>query len=659
MEYLVRYPALGVVIAVVAISFLPARWKSIAGLLIILVNVMSTTIAVIQGLGDSDEIIMHAGWIFGNIKLVVDPLSAWFVVVINVTCVLGAWYGTQYMKAYLDQEHNLSIHWIVLVLFHYSMILVVTVQNGLAFLVVWEVMSVSSFLLVIFDHSRMTTLKAGMNYLVQTHIGAAFLMIAFVWMWADTDTHDFSSLTSLFAAKDGFWLFLFFLVGFGIKAGFVPLHTWLPHAHPAAPSHVSGLMSGVMVSMGIYGLMRVMFLNTNLLTIGLIIFVISLLTTCYGILRAALHRDYKRVLAFSTIENIGIIGMGIGLGIFGKYAGNQSLLFLGFGGALLHTLNHSLYKPLLFFCSGNIYRTTHSRNMEELGGLIHKVPYTGVLFLIGAIAIAGLPPFNGFASKFLLFKGMFDVMDQGNFDFNVLMITGVVGLVIAGGLSLLTFTRMFSIIFLGAPRNPSRFQPPEYFNAGHIPLIVATFLMVVIAMSPDVVLNPIGMIVSMFDESGHAPIPANLQSVLTHIGQASLLFILLGGALLGLRRIVTAKRPADLGPTWGCGYPKSSPRMQYTGKSFSKSLAKLIGVVSGEEKRYTEIPTNTVFPSVRSYQSNYAEFFEKNVIDKIVNAVLTFMNRFSFIHNGRVQYYILYGMLFILILLTATWMQAI
>jgi formate hydrogenlyase subunit 3/multisubunit Na+/H+ antiporter MnhD subunit len=558
------------------------------------------------------------------------------------------------MKTYLSQSGNLSLHWSVFVVFHVSMIWVCSVQHGLAFLVAWEITSLSAFLLVMFDYTRIDTLNAGINYLVQTHIGVAFLTIAFVWVRVSEGSFGFEAVEAFMNNPDALLLFLLFFVGFGIKAGFIPLHTWLPHAHPAAPAHVSGVLSGVMVTMGIYGIARIStYLTRDLAMIGSGLLVLSVLTASYGILSGAIHRDYKRVLAFSTIENMGIIGMGLGIALVGKGTGNHSLAFLGFSGALLHVFNHSLYKPLLFFTSGNVYQFTHSRNVEHLGGLIKKLPFTAFFFLCGALAVAGLPPFNGFVSKFLIFSGLMKGMTLEGFRFNILMMAGLTGLAIVGGMSVLSFTKTFSTIFLGTPRIESTHRHNESFSFGHLPLFMILFLMLLTGLSPSLVLTMIERVVYVFDagaKSNHNPIGLSLST----LGLASFIVILIAAVLYFARTRLVSKRTIRTSPTWGCGYPASTPKMQYTGKSFSKSLAKLFAFITGEEKKYLEIPPTTVFASKRSYQSSYAEFFEKRIINRAAKQLLSFMNYFSFIHNGRVQYYVLYGFIFMLIVIVAT-----
>ena len=656
-QYIILLTASVAFIACLVVPFLPNHKKSIGGCVFVLLNAAITSVPAWQALvGQSVEFTAHGGMVFGDITLRIDPLSAWFILIVNLTCVNGALYGIGYMKPYEGQRANLSLHWITFVVFHTSMLAVCSFQHGLAFLVAWEIMTVSSLILVMFDHSRIKVLTAGINYLVQMHIGVACLTIAFIWISTAEGSYDFSVVPSFFGKPDALWVYLLFLIGFGAKAGFIPLHSWLPHAHPAAPSHVSGVMSGVIVKMGVYGIIRMIaYLNTGLVIIGEIILIISVGTAFYGILNAAIHRDYKRMLAFCTIENIGIVGMGLGIGMIGKGIGEHQIMFLGFSAALLHTLNHSLYKSLLFFAAGNIYRLSHTRNMELLGGLIKSIPWTAFFFLCGALAISGLPPFNGFVSKFLLFFSLVEGIKVESFQLNVITIVCMAGLAIVGGMSILTFTKSFGVIFLGSPRTNQKQHEKEVLSPTHLPFFIILFLMLLIGVYPSTVMFPIQRIVQVFDHTSPLVGPtAAIHPIVSSIGTASLLLILLIGAVYVLRSKIIGKKISRYASTWGCGYTASHIRMQYTGKSFTKTFAKLFGSIVSEQKNYSEIGKHDVFPAGRSYQSNYAEFFEKNIINKVSNQILHFMNHFTFIHNGQVQMYVTYGFIFVMILIMAT-----
>lgn len=645
-------------IAFFTIPFLPTKMKSItAFFLVLLVAIFSSIPAINVLTGDPIEGIFYGGSVFGSIPLRIDSLSAWFILMVNFTCINGAIYGIGYMKSYSEQKSNISFHWILYVLLHVSIVAVCIIQNGLAFLIAWEIMSISAFLLVIFEHHKPEILKAGMNYLVQTHIGVVFLSIGFIWVYFSENSYDFLSIAKFFSHHSPKLLFLIFFIGFAFKAGFIPLHTWLPHAHPAAPSHISGVMSGVMIKMGIYGIMRmVSYLTTDLVIIGELVLILAVITALYGILNAAVVRDFKRMLAFCSIENIGIIGMGIGLGMIGKGIDNQFLMLIGFSGALLHTLNHSLYKSLLFFTAGNIYQQTHTRNMEHLGGLIKKMPRTAFFFLCGSLAIGGLPPFNGFISEFLIYSGLLDGIKSNNVQFSSMMMICMASLAIVGGISILTFTKTFGTIFLGSPRVALHHQPKEVSFIMQIPLFLIVLVILAIGIFPDLVFSPALAVAANLSGTTVA-LSEKILSVsptMVIVGRVSLLFIFLAGIVFFIRTKTLASKTSEYHPTWGNAYVAPNVRMQYTAKSFSKSFAKLFSSILIEKKRYPEINSTKIFPESRTFHSNYMEFFENNFIANINKRIFAFMNSFMFINNGKTQMYVLYGFFFIIILLVAT-----
>lgn len=655
---LVWYSLIILGISCLSIPFLPSKIKSVTAFVLVLLLAIASSIPAVSVLvGSPIEKIFYGGSVFGNIPIRIDSLSAWFVLIVNFTFVTGSMYGIGYMKSYVDQKDNTSLHWILFVTFHIAMLLVCMLQNGLAFLIAWEIMSISAFLLLIFEHNKPEILKAGLNYLVQTHIGVVFLSIGFIWVYFSEGSFDFISIASFFNHNSPKLLFLIFFIGFGFKAGFIPLHTWLPHAHPAAPSHISGVMSGVIVKMGIYGILRVVsYLNTDLVLIGESILILSILTALYGILNAAVVRDFKRMLAFCTIENIGIIGMGIGIGMIGKGINNPYLMLIGFSGALLHTLNHSLYKSLLFFTAGNIYQQTHTRNMEHLGGLIKKMPSTAFFFLCGSLAIGGLPPFNGFISEFLIYSGLLEGIKSDNVQFSSLMMLCMAGLAIVGGVSMLTFTKTFGTIFLGSARTTLHHHPKEVSLIMRIPLFLILVAILAIGIFPNFIFTPALAVASSI--SGNSiPFPENILSlspVMVMVGRISFLMIALAAGIFFIRTKIIASKTSEYLPTWSNAYVVPNVRMQYTAKSFSKSFAKLFSVILAEKKRYPEIGSSKIFPHSRTFHTNYQEFFENNFIAYINKRIFAFMNYFMFINNGRIQMYILYGFFFIVILILAT-----
>ena len=373
------------------------------------IAVSSSVIAFNAVNGPMFEVILPGNQIFGQIPLRIDALSAWMILIINFTFITGVLYGTGYLRHYRDKPKNIRIHQLLFIILHLSMILVCSVQNFIAFLIVWEIMAGSAFLLIIFESWNKSTVKAGLNYFIQSHVGVLFIMISFIWVIVQTGSTDFNAIRTFSEHMPGpvsITLFFLLFIGFGFKAGFVPFHTWLPYAHPAAPAHISGMMSGVIIKLGIFGILRILLLiHTGYLVIGEIILLFSIVSGLYGVILAIVQHNLKKLLAYHSIENIGIIGIGIGIGTIGIGLHNDFLAIAGFAGGLLHILNHSLFKSLLFYGAGSVYQQTGTLDVEKLGGLVKKMPHTAGLFLIAALAICGLPPLNGFISEFLIFSG--------------------------------------------------------------------------------------------------------------------------------------------------------------------------------------------------------------------------------------------------------------
>jgi hydrogenase-4 component B len=653
LHFVVLLTGIGLIVA------LPVRLKAITTLVFAVLCAFITSYIAIQGIvSNGIEVVINGGNFLGDIPFRIDTLSAWFMLIVNLISTAGILYGIGYLKTYKTQHSIFTIHWVLFLLFQSSMLWVCMVQNSIAFLVAWEIMSISSMFLVLFEHTDPKVLKAGINYMVQMHISVVLLTIAFIWVYFKTGTFDFKGIGVFFGSNANIWLFLLFFAGFGLKAGFIGLHTWLPHAHPAAPSHVSGVMSGVIVKMGIYGILRVItFVKADFIVLGEIVLTVSVLTGVFGIMNAAVHRDFKKMLAYCTIENIGIIGIGIGLGLLGIGRSNNLLVFLGFGGALLHVLNHSLFKSLLFFSAGSVYQQTHTRDMDKLGGLIKKMPQTAVLFLIGAIAIGGIPPFNGFVSEFVIYCGLLNGIESSNIAEITLMILSFAGLSIIGGISILTFTKTFGTIFLGSQRQPIKHEPQEVSAIMLIPQYIMLGSMLAVAFLPGYFLHLIALVVGgIFPEITQAESLAQVRyaSLLQHISLYSLLFLLFIALIYILRSLSTANRKMDYEQTWGCGYLAPTSKIQYTGKSFSKSWGKLFHFILIEKKTYNELKTNEIFPQTRKYSSYYLDFFEQRIINPVTLRLQYFIGIFKFVQNGKVQAYVLYGILFVLFVFIAT-----
>lgn len=647
-----------------ALILLNPRYKSILTISIVIINsVLSSIPAVLSLSGLPQTGAFHLAHIAGPLLLSVDSLSAWFILIINFTSITGILYGDGYLKSYSHLQTNRDLHWVFYILFHASMLWVCMVENGLGFLVAWELMSLSSLMLVIFEFQNKKTLKAGINYMVQMHLSIAFLSLGFILLFLQAGTFDFSGLSLLERNKNSIWIFALLFAGFAIKAGFIPFHTWLPHAHPAGPSHVSGVMSGVIVKLGIYGIFRIIInLRHEWLLFGEIILGLSIITAVYGIANAVVKKDFKRMLAYCTIENIGIIGIGIGIGLIGMGNGNMTMQILGFSGALLHTLNHSLFKSLLFFSAGNIYQQTHTRNMERLGGLIKKMPKTALFFLIGSVAIGGIPPFNGFVSEFVIYSGIFKgLLDSQGILQAVMLISTIAGLAIVGGMSLLTFTKTFGVVFLGNPREQLSHEPHESSFIMLFPQYLIVAVMLSIAVFPQFYFQHACDIVrtSFSIDGPSAQVLQNTALNISGIGKVSLIFIVLLLAILGIRRVLTRKRTSYELDTWGCGYVAPIPKAQYSGRSYIRSFGMLFNFLVKEEKSGSKIPKEKLYPGKFNIVIWYTDILEKYFVVPSAKRLTFILNYFQFIQNGQIQSYVLYGLFFVILVFLGSMMNFI
>lgn len=640
------------VFAILCFPFFKTKGRGILTLCVIILEViMSSVIAFSVFTKGPVEYDYPGSLVSGNIPVRIDYLSAWFMIVINFTFLTGSLYGIQYMKKYREQSANIAMHAIAFILVYNSMIDICLVQNGLVFLVLWEIMALSSFILIIFEHYKKETLRAGINFLIQSHISILFLTIAFMIAKVKTGTFDFAAITSYTytqPAAIGIGLFIFFFCGFAIKAGFVPFHTWLPLAHPVAPAHISGIMSGVIIKIGIYGILRTLLLiKSDMASIGYFILTISVITGVYGVMLAIVQHNLKRLLAYHSIENIGIIGIGIGLGCLGMGYDNLILTVCGFGGALLHTLNHSLFKSLLFFGAGNVYLATHTLKIDALGGLIRQIPHTGYLFLIGSLAICGLPPFNGFVSEFFIYSGLFNGLLSNHFLSILFILFIILGLVLIGGLALICFTKAFGVVFLGTPREKHDVSFVES------PAIKAPFYLIAVAILL-IGLFPV-LLVPILSKAIHLYQPgsdllADLQIVsllknLTTVGWYSLGFVALTAFFYFIRHIVTAKRSCVNDSTWGCAYTGEAAKMQYTASSFIRTYRKLAEPILLIKKEKTE--ADGLYPEKLHQVTHPYDKIEKWLIDKPAYYIRSLLGRFRFLQNGNIQAYILYGFVFV------------
>jgi hydrogenase-4 component B len=641
------------IIAIIIIPLVSSKWKSVVIFSVILLNALISGFFAVHALvGQSYEFLLQGSLVTGMIPIRIDALSGWFILIINFVILTGGFYGIFYMKAYKDQRNNLILHSISFILLHASLISLCVIQNSIIFLIALEIISLTAFLVVIFEHEKVKTIQAGINYLIQSHICIVFMMIGFIWVAYKTGSYDFNAIatyTSDNSKAVSLLLFTCFFIGFAIKAGFVPFHTWLPYAHPAAPAHISGIMSGVIIKIGIFGILRmILLIKTDYLVIGYVILAISLISGLYGVMLAIIQHNLKKLLAYHSIENIGIIGIGIGVGCIGLGTNNSILASLGFAGAMLHVLNHALFKSLLFYTAGNVYQSVHNLNIESLGGLIKKMPQTATLFLIASIAICGIPPLNGFISEFIIYNGLYIWLQNSTLVSLITIIFSILGLVLIGGLAMVCFTKAFGIVFLGNPRCEFRHEIKEVPFIQLVPLYLIAFFILVIGLFPKKFLNILSKPVNLLagnDQYAFNPFQGKSFDALQSISWAAWGLILMVIILLVFRKFVMVNRTAEVGPTWSCGYIAPSARQQYTASSFIRTYGKLFSSVLLSFRSEKEI--SGVFPTEGHYESHPYDKIEKWLIDKPLKAYKSLMGQFLFLQNGKLQFYILYGIIFI------------
>lgn len=641
---------------------IPKRLQALYSLALSAVQASVTSIWAVKALMYNTPVILSLPFSFWHqpISLVIDPLSAIFILIVNFTVITGSIYAMQYLKAYkAKRKPEFSLHFFSFYILHLSMLLVCMLKQSIGFLVAWELMSVSSFLLVIFESEKPNTLSAGIKYLIQMHIGALFLTIAFILLYNKTGSWSFDGLKTYFAANPNLPLLVLFFVGFGIKAGFIPLHTWLPHAHPAAPSHVSAIMSGVMIKMGIYGIFRVLlYVQHDYMAIGIGILAISLISGVGGVAMAIIQHDLKKLLAYHSIENIGIIGIGMGIGMIGIGTHNNALALLGFIGSLLHVLNHSLFKSLLFYSAGSVYIRTHTKNIEHLGGLIKKMPQTALLFLVASLAICGLPPFNGFVSEFFIYNGFINGIISGTLMTRLIIMAAIIGLVVIGGLAVFCFTKAFGVVFLGTSRHADISEVKEMSWGALIPQYIILCAILFIGIFPGMIIGPFYKVAVCYLPEMQ-PVPVNTIITIENVGRFSLLFIGAVVVLYIVRSVVTRKRALEYKPTWGCGYTGPVDKMQYTATSYAENYVQVAGSVVNQKAEYRKIEPADIFPLKREFATHSEDATEVKVYNRIVRFLLKLLDRMAFVQTGYLQHYILYAFVLLIVMIILTVLNVI
>jgi len=593
--------------------------------------------------------------IAGGFALRLDALGAFFLVVISLVAVPAALYGAAYSEVY-EGRRALPLLGVMLNLFLLTMSLVPLADNVVTFLAAWEGMSLTSYFLVMTESDEPETLRAGGWYLAMTQFGLAFLLATFLLLAGDGGTSfgELRAVAPSLSPAVRAAVFLLALVGFGSKAGLVPLHVWLPLAHPAAPSHVSALMSGVMIKMGVYGLLRVGLdlLGGGPAWWGGLVLAAGALSALLGVLYALMEHDLKRLLAYHSVENIGIIFIGLGTGWMFQSYGLGTLAALGFVGGLYHTINHACFKSLLFLGAGGVLHATGSRNMEELGGLIKRMPRTALFFLVGAAAISALPPLNGFVSEWLVFQALLGGAAIPRSEVAVLMPVAVALLALTSGLAAACFVKAFGITFLGMPRSGEADRAREVPLAMQCGMAVLALACVALGLGAFAMVPALGAVLA--GQSGMPPVAVAFSlrlplEVPGAVGRMSPTFLLLGLVLLLAAvplalRLFGAARGLRVSDTWGCGRIAQTPRMQYTATAFAEPLRRVFAELyrPSEDLSIDFHPDSRYFVQSIEYRTRILPWFERYLYEPVIAWVKVWAARARAVQSGSVHAYLSY-----------------
>ncbi len=509
-----------------------------------------------------------------------DPLSALFLLPLFLAAACCSLYGLAYLPAAQQPAAEKQLTFFMGLL-SASMALVLVAANGVLLLLAWELMALSSWLLLMTNRQDRQVQRAGMVYLLATHTGTMALFVLFSLLRGQTGSFVLPAAHSLVVGGTLTTVMLLAaLLGFGAKAGIMPLHIWLPGAHANAPSHVSALMSGIMLKVGIYGIIRVAsFFPQVPVWFGWLVLGLGIVSAVTGIALAMLQQDLKRLLACSSIENIGIICIGLGMALVGIQSGNRLLTVLGLAGAFMHILNHALFKPLLFLGSGAIIHASGTRQINRMGGLYRSLPRTAPLFLLGCLAICGLPPLNGFVGELFLYFGAFNEGISAPLPF-LACVAPLLALV--GGLAVITFVKLFGSIFLGAPRDPALDHPHEVPAAMLLPMTALAALCMLFGVNTPLLLRLVAPVISHYAMLSPELTVSLAKSV--PVGKLGLMNGLLLGVLLLVWLawwLLVQRREQIQSETWGCGYLAPAARIQYTGSSFAELAGQLFSRQQG------------------------------------------------------------------------------
>jgi hydrogenase-4 component B len=629
-----------------------SRGQLLAIVLMLLASLIGLTGAILTlFLGRTELFTLPWTLPFGRPEIGIDPLSAWFLLPVFLISGCAALYARSYWHAD-NFPRNVRKMTLFFGLMAGFMSAVTLARDGITFLFAWEIMALAAYFLVATEDEKPEVNAAGTLYLITTHVGTLGLFALFPFLTLTTGSWLFPAAGSLDASSPvAAAIFLTALFGFGMKAGIMPLHIWLPSAHANAPSHVSAAMSGVILKVGVYGILRTLsFFHGVPLWWGALVLLLGAVSGVVGVAFAIGQHDLKRLLAYHSIENIGIIFMGLGVALIGQTTGSAAMVLLGTSGALLHVLNHATFKALLFLGAGSVIHATGTREIDLMGGVARKLPYTALLFGVGAVAICGLPPLNGFVSELLIYLGFFRGVQGSGIAAAATALAAPV-LAVVGGLAVACFVKVYGIVFLGAPRTEGHAAHHEAGWQMLLPMTILAAVCAAVGLAPALLSGmlqraSLTAFPSLGADTGTslatlAPLPIVSMTAL-------LLLVLLAALALWYRRRLTAAQQRETA-TWGCGYQRPTPRMQYSASSFAELLTGLYAFVLKPRTHRPGIASG-IFPAGTRFHSHVPEAVLELVYTPALERLYRRFLPIRRMQNGILQQYVLYILITLVVL---------
>lgn len=593
----------------------------------------------------------------------IDNLSAFFILIISLISFVVSLFSYTYMSHYF-YVRNVSVFGCFYNLFILSMVLLVASSNLIMFLVFWELMSLISYFLVIYEHDKDEVQKAGKIYIIMTYTGTAFITAAFGLISYWTGSFDLASISvaaSKIPSNYANLIYVFLLIGFGTKAGIIPMHVWLPYAHPVTPSNISALMSGVMIKMSIYGMLRIVFdvLPVNAMWWGVLTLILGTLSAVLGITYSlASTINMKRLLAYSSIENMGIIFCGLGMVIIARSTGNSFLLSLALTATLLHTLNHAVFKSLLFMSAGAVQYSAHTKNMEKLGGLIKKMPIASVFIFIGCLAISAVPPFNGFLSEYIIFQALINSIawfaPLGRFSLVILFMIVASALALTGALVAFCFVKLYGISFLGNARSSDAENVKEPGRPMLSALAVSSVICLLLGLLPTFTISLIDnisyeliktkLLSTNWSKSGFLHYPVDSNHLNISVGLLLAVTIVITGIIALIVWFLRKKTSVQRYNTWDCGFINLNSKMQYSATGFSKSIRIIFrGLFRPNRDLVITEGYKPYYIKKGQYTISTEKVIEKYIYLPFIKTVINFSRRIRFkIQTGSIHTYLIY-----------------